>query len=65
MVEGNLLADNDLGIQSDSGNNTIVRNSAFDNTAGNYVLAADDIDGVLITSANDTTDTNAHYNYAP
>jgi hypothetical protein len=65
FVEANLMVSNDVGILSATGNNTIVRNVARNNGGGNYVLQADDLNGVDITAANDDTDTHSHYNYLP
>lgn len=64
-VEGNLLTGNDVGLISTSGNNTIIRNAADANPGGDYQFAADDLQGTTITTANDTTGTHSHYNYAP
>lgn len=65
FVEGNLMVSNDVGILSVLGNNTIIRNVARDNPGGNYMLQADDLNGVDITAGNVATDTHSHYNYSP
>lgn len=65
IVEGNLLTNNDVGLTSTSGNNSIYKNTAYNNLGGDYAFAADDLEGTTITAANDTTDTHSHYNYEP
>lgn len=65
IVDGNVATANANGILSDTGNSTVVRNSARNNTSANYALVADDLQGVVITLANILSSTISHFNYAP
>lgn len=65
IVEDNVLTNNDIGLLSTSGNNSIVRNTAQGNPGGDYQFFADDLQGTTITLANVGTDTHSHYNYDP
>lgn len=49
-IEGNNVADNDRGIQVDSDLCIIMRNSAFDNALGSYVIAPGNITATIVTS---------------
>lgn len=64
-VEGNDLTSNDVGIDSPTGSNVIVRNTARNNGGGNYLFQLSDLAGVIVALANHLSSAIPHYNYTP